>query len=83
MNRSKVNFALSNYLFKQFLNTYVRFIKIFLKNNNFQNLILGIDDVSSECDLDDYEKWNWLISNNDNEDFDKYIETIISQINQK
>lgn len=31
--------------------------------------VLGVDDVESECGLDDYSSWNLKISNNNEADF--------------
>lgn len=40
------------------------------------NVILGIDDSETECDLDDVGSWDVLLENNDDGD----IETIMQQL---
>lgn len=43
-----------------------------------QNYILGVDDVASECDLDDWIKWNLEVKNNDDEELEEAIEKILN-----
>lgn len=33
------------------------------------NLYLGVDDVMSECDLDDYSSWDLKVNNNSSDEF--------------
>lgn len=40
----------------------------------------GVDDVTSECDLDDYKDWDLKISNNNQEELDDGIERILGLI---
>ncbi|XP_060525629.1 phosphomevalonate kinase [Cylas formicarius] len=37
----------------------------------------GVDDVISECDLDDFDDWDLKLSNNNNEECEKSIEAIL------
>lgn len=37
----------------------------------------GVDDVTSECDLDDYEEWNLRISNNNHGEIEDGIQNIL------
>lgn len=37
----------------------------------------GVDDVPSECDLDDYDGWDLVIENGDNTDSDASIRKIL------
>lgn len=43
---------------------------------------LGVDDVQSECDLDDYEKWDFVIENGDSVDNgrEKTVDCLLSEI---
>ncbi|KAL9901199.1 probable phosphomevalonate kinase isoform X1 [Glossina fuscipes] len=40
----------------------------------------GVDDVESECDLDDYENWDLTVENNGHLDGDEIINLIISEL---
>lgn len=40
----------------------------------------GIDDVESECDLDDYQDWDLIVENNGHIDGDEIINLIISKL---
>lgn len=42
---------------------------------------VGVDDVSSECDLDDFTEWDLCISNNNKEECDDAIQKILSLAN--
>lgn len=39
--------------------------------------VAGIDDVPSECDLDDYDKWDYHISNDANDDNEIFLNKLI------
>ncbi|XP_067137552.1 phosphomevalonate kinase [Centruroides vittatus] len=44
----------------------------------------GVDDVASECDLDDVENWDYIISNNsDNEELEKCLSLIFDKLIQQ
>ncbi|CAG9857354.1 unnamed protein product [Phyllotreta striolata] len=40
----------------------------------------GVDDVASECNLDDFDRWNLIISNNNSEDCESALETILKLV---
>ncbi|XP_018330380.1 phosphomevalonate kinase [Agrilus planipennis] len=42
----------------------------------------GVDDAESECDLDDYNDWDLIISNNNSSDFENGIGKILTLINE-
>lgn len=58
-------------------------VKTFPKNGinlpEIMTIILfeGVDDATSECDLDDYTSWDLIVSNNDGEETHASIKTII------
>lgn len=42
---------------------------------------IGVDDVTSECDLDDYNEWNLQITNNNNQEFNAGLQDILKLVN--
>lgn len=40
----------------------------------------GVDDVQSECDLDDFDRWDLLIDNDGSISVDIHLESILSLI---
>lgn len=38
---------------------------------------LGVDNAASECDLDDYLEWDWIIENNKFNDCNEFINEIV------
>lgn len=44
--------------------------------------ILGVDDIVSECGLDDFENWDLKVDNNSEENGNCAIETILDIIKQ-
>lgn len=42
--------------------------------------ITGVDDVSSECDLDGYDGWDWIICNDCETPVDESLTSIIACI---
>lgn len=40
----------------------------------------GVDDVESECNLDDFDQWDLRCNNNNDEELEKGLEEIISLI---
>lgn len=40
----------------------------------------GIDNVQSECDLDDFNEWDLLLNNNHNTDIDSFLTKIVELI---
>ncbi|CAH1374083.1 unnamed protein product [Tenebrio molitor] len=41
----------------------------------------GVDDVASECNLDDFENWDLQISNNNEEELQSGVEKIMTVVN--
>lgn len=41
---------------------------------------VGIDDVQSECDLDDWKDWDLVVNNNDEDSFKDSITKILNLI---
>lgn len=41
--------------------------------------VLGADDESSECGLDDYEDWDWKFTNDDHENPEE-LETFLTNL---
>ena len=48
--------------------------------SRFTFVVLGVDDVTSECDLDDFLDWDLVIGNNDTEGLEKGYDEIIQLI---
>ncbi|KAJ8965050.1 hypothetical protein NQ314_004451 [Rhamnusium bicolor] len=42
----------------------------------------GVDDVNSECDLDDYREWDLQVNNNNNEELNGAIEKILAIVKE-
>lgn len=42
------------------------------------NFIHGVDNAASECDLDDYLEWDWIVENNKFNDCDEFINEIVN-----
>lgn len=45
-------------------------------------LILGVDDAPSECDLDDFNQWDLIISNNNSEESEEALNTVLDFLNK-
>lgn len=43
----------------------------------FQN---GVDDVQSECDLDDFTQWDLIINNDGNQDEEMLVDQILALV---
>lgn len=39
----------------------------------------GVDDVQSECDLDDYVGWDFIVQNNKYDNYQGFIDEIVNQ----
>ena len=46
-------------------------------------LILGVDDASSECDLDDVKDWDFNVLNNNSQEFEESLDTLCVKINKQ
>jgi phosphomevalonate kinase len=46
-------------------------------------LILGVDDASSECDLDDVKDWDFNVLNNNSQELEESLETLCKKINKQ
>lgn len=44
------------------------------------SFVSGVDDVASECDLDDYCGWDWIIHNDGDKSIDDPLTSIIACI---
>lgn len=42
-----------------------------------RNSVLGVDNVTSECDLDDWNDWNLQVNNNDEASLKDSIDKIL------
>jgi phosphomevalonate kinase len=40
----------------------------------------GVDDAASECDLDSIKDWDYIIQNNNESEFDKSLNDLISYL---
>ncbi|KAF2902113.1 hypothetical protein ILUMI_04076 [Ignelater luminosus] len=72
---------------KWFRNTYqkkIRIVRISADTEVRQNrgfvFTKGVDDVASECDLDDFNEWDLNIKNNSNEDLDLAVKKLVELI---
>lgn len=43
----------------------------------------GVDDVQSECDLDDFEKWDFEINNDGSDSLQQTVEQLSSLVREK
>lgn len=41
---------------------------------------LGVDNATSECDLDDYSEWDWIVENNKFNDCNEFINEIVNHV---
>ncbi|KAK3921892.1 Phosphomevalonate kinase [Frankliniella fusca] len=69
----------------EFGGNVVRTIRVFADENVRQErgyvFTKGVDDIASECDLDDVEEWNWRVMNNgDESEVEKCLTTMIDDI---
>lgn len=39
---------------------------------------VGVDDAASECDLDDYLTWDWVVQNNKSDECNDFIDKIVN-----
>lgn len=43
----------------------------------------GVDDVQSECDLDDFDKWDFQVNNNGGDSLQQMVEQLSSLVREK
>lgn len=43
----------------------------------------GIDNVKSECDLDQYENWDFQISNDGRDDIEQFLKKLVNVIHDE
>lgn len=41
---------------------------------------LGVDNATSECDLDDHFEWDWVVENNKFNDCNDFINEIVNHV---
>ena len=61
---------------------YLFFVILKEKRKNLFCLILGVDDASSECDLDDFKDWDFNVLNNSQE-LEESLDTLCVKINKQ
>lgn len=49
-------------------------------NNTFYLFGIGVDDGISECDLDDVQDWDLVLTNNSTEEGKKAVEILLDHI---
>ncbi|CAH1109843.1 unnamed protein product [Psylliodes chrysocephalus] len=72
-----------------FKNTYGDLVKTIKITANIQirekrGLVFteGVDDAPSECDLDDFNQWDLIISNNNSEESEEALNTVLDFLNK-